>query len=149
MRLLGRIRQKRIPSARSAGRAQQLFLGRDSRNWTTWSTTARCEPGRSILVLNLAITSGCDATNYCPDSNVRRGQMAVFIVRALVGNNFRFSTVPYFDDTAANHPFFRFIQKMKEGGITAGCTASSYCPDNNTTRGQMGVFIIHGFDTAR
>jgi len=95
------------------------------------------------------ITSGCTGTSYCPDSNVTRGQMAVFIVRALVGNNFRFSATPYFDDAAANHPFFKFIQKMKEWGITAGCTATSYCPDSNTTRGQMGVFIVRGFDTAR
>jgi len=27
------------------------------------------------------ITSGCGGGNYCPDSNVTRAQMAVFLVR--------------------------------------------------------------------
>jgi hypothetical protein len=29
----------------------------------------------------LAITSGCTATEYCPDANITRGQMAVFMIR--------------------------------------------------------------------
>jgi hypothetical protein len=29
------------------------------------------------------ITSGCGAGNYCPDRNVTRGEMAVFLAKAL------------------------------------------------------------------
>jgi hypothetical protein len=42
---------------------------------------------------------------------------------------------------------YSFIQKMRELAITSGCTATTYCPDNPTTRGQMAVFIIRAFLT--
>jgi hypothetical protein len=97
----------------------------------------------------LAITSGCDAVNYWPRwQHDARSDGSIHRARA-GGQQLPLFSDAYFDDAAANHPFFRFIQKMKEWGITAGCTATSYCHDNNTTRGQMGVFMIRGFDTPR
>lgn len=90
-----------------------------------------------------AITSGCTTNTYCPDSVTTRGQMAVFIIRAIFGgDNFTFSSTPAFSDVSAAHPFFKWIQKMRELGITTGCTATTYCPDDAVTRGQMGVFIV-------
>ncbi len=95
------------------------------------------------LMKQAAITSGCTATTYCPDGNTTRGEMAVFIVRALLGTDaFDYPAAPYFTDVTAAHPFFKFIQKMKQLGITSGCTASAYCPNDPVTRGQMAVFIV-------
>src|ERR1022692_4498223 len=46
-----------------------------------------------------------------------------------------------------NHPYFPWIQQMKQFGITSGCTAPTYCPDDPVTRGQMAVFIMRsGFN---
>ncbi len=89
-----------------------------------------------------AITSGCSATEYCPNSSTTRGQMAVFIIRALIGDSFLFPQQPFFIDVPVSHPFFRYIQKMRELGITSGCSANEYCPEATVTRGQMAVFII-------
>jgi len=98
---------------------------------------------------DLGITSGCGATTYCPGDPVTRGQMAVFLVRARLGiangESFPSAPAPYFDDVPANHVFFPFIQKMKELGITAGCSATSYCSDSPNTRGQMAVFVTRDF----
>jgi hypothetical protein len=58
------------------------------------------------------------------------------------GDDFPFPATPYFTDVTASHAYFRWIQKMGELGITSGCTASTYCPDDPVTRGQMAVFII-------
>lgn len=91
-----------------------------------------------------SITSGCTATTYCPAANVTRGQMAVFVIRSVVGDDFTFSATPAFNDVPASHPFFKYIQKLKELGITAGCTANTFCPDNNVTRGEMAVFLVRG-----
>lgn len=55
---------------------------------------------------------------------------------------FPFAPVPYFTDAPAGHPYFSSIQKLKDLGITTGCTASAYCPDASTTRGQMAVFLV-------
>ncbi|HTS25108.1 MAG TPA: S-layer homology domain-containing protein [Bryobacteraceae bacterium] len=91
------------------------------------------------------ITSGCSTTSYCPDASVTRGQMAVFIVRALSrGGSFPYSNTPYFVDVPASHPFFQYIQRMKDLGITAGCGGANYCPDSPVTRGQMAVFLVRG-----
>jgi hypothetical protein len=95
------------------------------------------------------ITTGVTPTEYQPDGPVTRGQMAVFLIRALLGEDFPFSNTPYFTDAPPNHPYFKYIQKMKEMGITTGISAAEYGHDQPTTRGQMAVFIIRGFFTPR
>ncbi|MBL8177031.1 MAG: SBBP repeat-containing protein [Bryobacterales bacterium] len=90
-----------------------------------------------------AITSGCDAVNYCPTQNTTRGQMAVFIVRSLLGSDdFQFPAAPYFTDVPATHPFYKWIQKLRQIGVTQGCNLTQYCPNDSVTRGQMAAFLI-------
>ena len=94
---------------------------------------------------NAGITAGCSISPrmYCPDSSVTRGEMAVFIERAL-GN---FSPAPspngMFTDISSGNPFKPFIEELYNDGITSGCTMSplQYCPSLPVTRGQMAVFI--------
>ncbi|MCS7024076.1 MAG: S-layer homology domain-containing protein [Bryobacteraceae bacterium] len=99
----------------------------------------------------LRITDGCTATSYCPDEPVTRGQMAAFIIRAWNVKNgrdsrasFEFQSQPYFTDTPPSNIFFSAIQKMKELGITSGCTLTEYCPNNPNTRGEIAVFLSRG-----
>jgi hypothetical protein len=97
------------------------------------------------LMAAKGITSGCSTVpfDYCPGDTVTRGQMAVFIVRSIYGtNNFTYNPVPFFTDVPANAQFFKYIQKMKELGITSGCTTTAYCPNDTISRGQMAVFIV-------
>jgi hypothetical protein len=94
------------------------------------------------LMKSGSVTSGGGATAYCPDDSTTRSQMAVFIIRLLSGgDNFTYTTTPTFSDVPAMHPHFKWVQKMKELGITSGCTATTHCPDAAVTRGQMAVFI--------
>jgi uncharacterized repeat protein (TIGR02543 family) len=95
----------------------------------------------TLLRLN-NVTLGCSANDYCPDATTTRGQMAAFIIRSLFGESFSFSGTPYFTDVPASHPFFKYAQKMRESGITAGCSATTYCPDSPVTREQMAAFLI-------
>jgi hypothetical protein len=88
------------------------------------------------------VTKGCTATNFCPDQSTTRGQMAAFLVRAILGDTFDYSPRPYFTDVPETHPFFNYIQKLRELGVTAGCTLTEYCPDTTVTRGQMAAFLI-------
>ncbi|KJR40836.1 S-layer homology region domain protein [Candidatus Magnetoovum chiemensis] len=104
----------------------------------------------NIYVRN--ITSGCASGSFCPLNNVTRAEMAVFIIRAMtqrgiidVANttdDFIYSTTPYFTDVADTHWAFKWIQKLMETGVTAGCTATEFCPDAEVTRGQMAAFIV-------
>jgi len=107
-------------------------------------------------IYNNGITSGCSTTplntplNYCPEDSVTRAEMAVFIITSMVKagllpSDFSYPATPYFADVPSTHWAFKFIQKMKELGITSGCTATTYCPDNPVTRAQMAVFLTKGF----
>ena len=95
------------------------------------------------LLAQYGITAGCGNNDYCPNANVTRAEMAIFMVRAIEGgDNFTFSGTPYFSDVQTTDFGFKWIQKMKELGITAGCTATAYCPNDNMTRAQMAIFIV-------
>jgi uncharacterized repeat protein (TIGR01451 family) len=88
----------------------------------------------------------CGPNLYCPETPVTRGIMAVLIIRSRYGVSTptNYPTTPYFTDVAPNHPYFPWIQKMKQLGITSGCGPTTYCPDDPVTRGQMAVFIMRG-----
>jgi hypothetical protein len=88
-------------------------------------------------VFNQGITVGCSAERYCPDDVVTRGQMATFLVRAL---DLPATPTDYFtDDDGTTHE--QNINRVKEAGITSGCTPTTYCPDSSVTRGQMAAFL--------
>ncbi len=101
---------------------------------------------------NDGITVGCalNPLKYCPQNYVTRGEMAVFLERAM--GNFTptpnptgiFADVPY----PGQPPSFQaFIEELYNDGITAGCAINPlrYCPQNYVTRGEMAVFIVRAF----
>jgi hypothetical protein len=86
------------------------------------------------------ITVGCRNGYYCPLDQVTRGQMAAFIIRAIYGESFSYTPTPYFTDVPSTHTFFKYVQMMKDTGITA--VTGTYDVDGTVTRGQMAAFII-------
>lgn len=91
------------------------------------------------------ITSGCSTIplDYCPNATTDRAEMAVLLIAAIEGgSSFTYTTTPYFTDVPATSPYFKFIQKLKDLGITSGCSATAFCPNNPVTRAEMAVFII-------
>jgi hypothetical protein len=49
--------------------------------------------------------------------------------------------VATFTDVPTGAQFFREIEALVDSGITAGCTASQFCPDQAVTRRQMAAFL--------
>ena len=49
--------------------------------------------------------------------------------------------VATFADVPTGNPQFQFVEALVASGITAGCGAPNYCPNNPVTRGQMAVFL--------
>lgn len=97
------------------------------------------------LMREYSVTAGCSVSPpmYCPNDNVTRAQMAIFLVRAVLGSDtFSYSSTPHFNDVPSTAFGFQWIQKMFELGITAGCGNGNYCPNDPVTRGQMAVFVI-------
>lgn len=99
----------------------------------------------------LNITAGCTAATYCPETPVTRAQMAAFLVRAKLnlqpGQSFSYPAPPFFVDAPRTDSFYPFIQKLREMGITNGCSSIQYCGDQTVTRGQMAVFLTRAFFT--
>jgi uncharacterized protein (TIGR03437 family) len=98
----------------------------------------------AVNLLSLqGITAGCGNSDYCPSQDVTRAEMAIFIVRMVIGSdNFTYNLTPYFDDVSPTSFGFKWIQKLDELGITAGCGNNDYCPNETVTRAQMAIFII-------
>ncbi|HEX5809374.1 MAG TPA: PQQ-dependent sugar dehydrogenase [Anaerolineales bacterium] len=96
-------------------------------------------------IYDAGITSGCSASPslFCPDSAVTRGEMAVFIERAMGNLAPTPSPTGMFSDLAAGHPFNPFIEELYNDGITSGCAVNPlrYCPTVEVNRGEMAVFI--------
>ncbi len=55
------------------------------------------------------------------------------------------AVVPPFSDTAG-HPFAADIEWLRHAGITGGCAAGRFCPDDLVTRDQMASFLVRAFD---
>lgn len=83
------------------------------------------------------ITGGCGTGKYCPSSNVKRDQMASFLVRAF---DLPATANDYFTDDEGNAHEAN-INALRESGITTGCTATTYCPASVVTRAQMTAFL--------
>lgn len=97
-------------------------------------------------LLHRGVTAGCNETGYCPGKATTRGEMAVFVLRALEGPNY---TPPacaegqeVFDDVLATDGFCSWIEELWTRGVVAGCDSENYCPTHPVTRAQMAVFLL-------
>jgi RHS repeat-associated protein len=90
------------------------------------------------------ITLGCgiNPPAYCPEQPVAREQMAAFIMRALGEFNPPMPTTQRFADVTPDNPFYAFIDRLAERGITLGCGGGNYCPSEVVTREQMAAFLV-------
>jgi hypothetical protein len=95
------------------------------------------------LVAN-QITVGCGSGNYCPDADVTRQQMAVFLLKGKHGLCYAppACTPGFFDDVPCPSTYAAWIQALATEGITGGCGGNSYCPTNPVRRDQMAVFLL-------
>jgi uncharacterized protein (DUF1800 family) len=93
----------------------------------------------------LGITVGCGGGNYCPNDYVTRGQMAAFIMRGVGIFSPPAPPTQRFTDVPPDYLFYSFIDQMALRGVTAGCSATTYCPNDFVTRAQMAAFLVRGF----
>ncbi len=141
---------------------ETLSAGAGSKTWTLHVGSSFTDVGAGHWayryvesLLHSGITAGCGGTSFCPGASISRWQMAVFLAKALTGGSIPtsgtvvgkgnyncvgggtslFSDVPPAD---AGCPAIHYIASR---GVTAGCSASAYCPWSNVSRWQMGVFL--------
>lgn len=120
------------------------------------NTTAYYQPWVERLV-DANVTSGCGSSivdfngvtdftyrYYCPDDDVTRAQMAVFLERGIHGSSFSppVGAITFAD--ISGHWARYWIEALKVDGVTSGCGNGNYCPDISTTRAQMAIFLLRG-----
>ncbi|MBI5964577.1 MAG: IPT/TIG domain-containing protein [Chloroflexi bacterium] len=98
------------------------------------------------------ITKGCsnlDPSLYCPGDPIKRSQMAVFLLRGKYWPTIHTppaATGLVFTDVPASSFAASWIEELKALGITSGCTATTFCPNNPVTRSQMAVLVQRTFN---
>lgn len=91
------------------------------------------------------ITQGCrpsDPTLYCPEDEVSRGQMAVFLQRAFdlpeAQRDHFGDDDGLFYEGAAN--------SLHEAGVSLGCESGKYCGERAITRAEVATMLIRALD---
>jgi hypothetical protein len=95
----------------------------------------------------LQVTGGCGNGNYCPTAVVTRQQMAVFLLKALLGSAYLppACSTPVFPDVPCDSPFATWIDDLASRSVTGGCGGGNFCPGDPVLRQQMAVFLVKTF----
>jgi serine protease AprX len=99
-------------------------------------------------LFNRGVTAGCGSGNYCPGAPVTRAQMAVLLLRTLLGPGYAPPAARgIFEDVPVGAFADAWIEDLYARAITGGCSANPrlYCPNSPNTRGQMAVFLVKTF----
>ena len=111
---------------------QYVFADYCSGNlWTVASGGTAATFQRTVAVNISSFGEGEDGELYATDLGGRLFQVVA----------------PSFEDIV-DSPFFNDIIWLYNAGITGGCTATTYCPTANVTRGQMAAFLDRALSAA-
>jgi hypothetical protein len=98
------------------------------------------------------ITTGCyaDPLRYCPEREVTRAEMAVFILCAIHGGSYQPPAAShYFADVpvAGKEWMEAWMDEFYREGLTTGCLSDPlrYCPEQSVTRAEMATFIDRAY----
>jgi hypothetical protein len=96
------------------------------------------------------VVTGYPDGTYQPAGQVDRAQMAVYIARALAGNEGSvppFVGTPTFSDADENHWAYKHIEYAVSQNVVKGYDDGTYKPDLVVDRGQMAVFVARAMVT--
>lgn len=97
------------------------------------------------LVAN-GITQGTSATTFGTHDNVKRGDVAIWLAKAL---KLDLTSVPAsgFSDTAGTR-YDASVSALKAAGIISGKTETTFAPSAQLTRGEMAIILSKAYDLA-
>lgn len=101
------------------------------------------EPGQTHAdnieaLVAAGVANGFGDGTYRPDQQVTRAQMASFLAGALA---LTAEEPASFDDVSPDSVHAASIAGIAEAGITGGCAADRFCPDDAVQRGQLASFL--------
>lgn len=93
-------------------------------------------------------TAGCAVRplRYCPEREVTRDEMAVYLIRALYGAAYAPppATGAVFEDVEVDYWAAPYIEQLELIGMTSGCATDPkrYCPGKVISRDEMAVYVV-------
>ena len=131
------------------GRVYLTDINGDTLQWLAPYTFADVTPTYFAwsfveAVFDQGVIPGCGGDNFCPESFISRGEMALFLLKAKEGEAYNPPpcTTPMFNDVPCSDPLAPWINELVRRGVTAGCGNGNYCPTASVTRSQMSVFLL-------
>jgi hypothetical protein len=93
------------------------------------------------------ITSGCGGGNFCPNASITRAQMAIFLLRAKHGSSYipPAPTGMVWLDVPVSYWAASWAEQIGREGISSGCGAGNFCPENTISRAEMAVLVQRTF----
>lgn len=104
--------------------------------------TAREYSASLDALVDLGVLAGCTETEFCPDEDLSRAQMATVLANAL---DLPPAEENFFED-ALDTTHEQGINRLAEAELTRGCDEGLYCPDEVVTRGQFATLLVRGFE---
>ena len=95
--------------------------------------------------VNEGVTDGISATAFAPHSTCTRAQVVTFLWRA-AGEPEPDSTYMPFTDVDDDAYYYEAVRWAVEEGITTGVSATTFCPNDTVTRGQVVTFLHRAAD---
>jgi PKD repeat protein len=97
-----------------------------------------------VTVWDAGLVKGYPGDLYRPGLEVTRDQMAVYLARAIAGNDDAVPAGPAvatFPDVGTDHWAYRYIEYLNAVGVAMGYPDGSYNPSEPVTRDQMAVYV--------
>jgi len=96
------------------------------------------------------LTKGCsyNPLQFCPEQNVTRAEMAIFLLREKYGSSYSPpKAIGMFADVSTTFWASDWVEQLYTEGITTGCGGNPlrFCPDDFVTRAQMAAFLVKTF----
>ncbi|MGF1668139.1 MAG: S-layer homology domain-containing protein [Acidimicrobiia bacterium] len=90
------------------------------------------------------VTTGCGGDRFCPDGTVTRETMAALLRRTFHDVLTPLEMVSFRDMSGS--VFADDVAWLAGTGVTSGCGAESFCPNDPVTRGQLAAFLRRALD---
>lgn len=115
-------------------------LGLDTSGRSTYGDVPsdNVHTGSIAAVTGAGIMDACGSDRFCPSAAVSRGEMAQILTDAF---DLPMGTTWSFTDVTDGSSLSRYVSAIAEAGITSGCSATTFCPGDAVTRGQMATFF--------
>jgi hypothetical protein len=104
----------------------------------TWTAVSN-DPSFITVSVPTGTATGSGTVSYNVGSHFNLSPRSGTI--SVAGQTFTVLQGALFLDVPPEHQFYTEIGRLSARGITQGCGGGNFCPDSNTTREQMAIFI--------